>query len=346
MRKGSTKVIAILLVLLLTVGSILACAKPAPTPTPAEPERHRLTLSTSIPPSVFYLLGVKMADIITENVPNVFVAPVGLPGGAPGSVTNLAKKDIDLGMAGASQLYNALHGLGRFEGTPPPENVRHWFSLTRVYFLLFVLEDSEVWAPEDLAGMEFGSGYSGSATSTLVKATFESLGIDVNCIEKSLTDLISDVRDGRLVGLSKAGIGLAPPGTIVELDATKPMRMIGFTKEQMERSKKQDPLISWTLLPAGLFKGNEEMYIPYQDMGYLTRKGVPEDVIYEANKALMAHWDELVEVFPGLKGMDPPALLVAAVEALEVPLHPGSIKWLRELGYTVPESAIPPEMKR
>jgi len=69
----------------------------------------------------------------------------------------------------------------------------------------------------------------------------------------------------------------------------------------------------------------------------IVNKDIPDDVVYDMTTALWAHFDEVVECAPFLKGIDPKQTL----SGISVPLHPGALRYYQEQGFTIPEAIKP-----
>jgi TRAP-type uncharacterized transport system substrate-binding protein len=79
--------------------------------------------------------------------------------------------------------------------------------------------------------------------------------------------------------------------------------------------------------------------------GDMVDKSVPEDVVYKIMKAVYEKRMDMVKVDASRREggfADFPKL---TMEYCDVYLHPGAVKFYREIGHKVPEKLIPPEMK-
>jgi TRAP-type uncharacterized transport system substrate-binding protein len=75
-----------------------------------------------------------------------------------------------------------------------------------------------------------------------------------------------------------------------------------------------------------------------------------EDLVYAMFKAIHRDWikgtkGKIGASTPALANVEPAKLTAETADAMGIWLHPGVIKYLRELKYQIPEGAIPPEMK-
>ena len=67
---------------------------------------------------------------------------------------------------------------------------------------------------------------------------------------------------------------------------------------------------------------------------------MPEEQAYEIVKALFEHKDELEQVYVGPAGQH---RKIQSITPLL--LHPGAIRYFKEIGLEVPDKLIPPEME-
>lgn len=344
---NSFKLIFLVLALLLIIVP-LGCTKEVKPLT----EEYNFTICAASPPGDSYLLGVKQAEIVSRSLPDVTLNPMGIAGGAIGSITRVEEGTIDFGICTAEIVQDLLTGTASFEGKPPGQNVRGYFSTGRIYYGQYVREDTGIKWVNELEGKAYAPGRPGTQGTYITERTLEVLGIAIDSRPGGYADMAAAVQDKRVVGLEHSTFpshteeGKIAVGAVVEeLNYTVPMRHIGYTKEEASKLMAEIPgLLMKRIEPDGWKEGDPEMWVI--DCVYLwgTHKDIPEDVVYRIVKTLHENYDEILAMQSfragHLEG------LVDAMNGYDILLHPGTIKWLKELGYEIPEKAIPPEMKQ
>jgi TRAP transporter TAXI family solute receptor len=95
-------------------------------------------------------------------------------------------------------------------------------------------------------------------------------------------------------------------------------------------------------LEGGTYQGVEEdLTAPSVWNSVVVGKNMPEEQAYEIVKALFEHRDELEQVYVGASWTTPENTIDYAI----APLHPGAIRYFKEIGLEVPDRLIPPEIK-
>jgi TRAP transporter TAXI family solute receptor len=86
-------------------------------------------------------------------------------------------------------------------------------------------------------------------------------------------------------------------------------------------------------LPANSFKGQTKAIVNAGSPDCLfVRKDLPDDVVYALTKALCENRDALVKQFSSMATFDPKTAW-ESVKIGGVPLHPGAMKYYKEMGY-------------
>lgn len=71
-------------------------------------------------------------------------------------------------------------------------------------------------------------------------------------------------------------------------------------------------------------------------------KSFPADLAYKITKAVWEGREETYAAWSAVRGNNYPEMTLQYAKA---PLHPGAVRYLRELGLNVPANLLPPEMR-
>ncbi len=327
-------------ILTLVLSLVAACAAPTPTPTP---EVFRALVGTTGSTSSWYVYWVAAADTINKNAPGVELT-LAVTGGSVENLERLAAGDFQVILNSDAAYYPAYHGLGRWEGKPVTNVRQLWYYFTTPLTMV-VSEESGITSIYELSGKKFTPGAKGSASETVIDNAFEVLGIEVDAYRGSISDHMAAFKDRVIVGYQKPAVSPSiPDATTVEAMAFMDIRVLGFSQEDIDKIKEAYPHYAVVPVAAGTydFEWNRE---PILSLGLVGAAAcdvdVPEEVAYNMVKAIWENRGTTDVASPASKDAMPE--LVPGMIA--TPLHPGAIRYYREIGVEIPEHLIPPEMK-
>lgn len=298
-----------------------------------------ISIGTGGTGGTYYPYGGAMASIINKHVEG-FQATAEVTGASVENIRLLESGEAQLVMAMNDVVYHALNGKGAFE---KPVEVRTLFEMYPNVFHAVTLKNSNIKTMQDLVGKKVSVGAPGSGTETMSNLVLDSLGISYDEFEVfrlSFSENTQGLKDGVIdVGIWSVG---PPTSSIMDLATTHKIRILSFTDEEINKVTEKHPYYSSWKLEPGTYSGQEEEVItPAVWNTVVVHKDMSEETAYKLVKAIFENADELVDVYVGAKNTTPENTIKNAV----APLHPGVIKYFKELGLEVPDKLIPPEMK-
>ncbi|NLC77502.1 MAG: TAXI family TRAP transporter solute-binding subunit, partial [Clostridia bacterium] len=118
--------------------------------------------------------------------------------------------------------------------------------------------------------------------------------------------------------------------------------MISFTEEEVNQVLASKPYYNRAVIPAGTYdKQTEDVLTLAVWNSVIVHERMPEETAYNIAKAIFENIQDIINVYPGAVDTTPENLISSA----QAPLHPGVIKYLKEIGMEVPAHLIPPEMQ-
>ena len=288
---------------------------------------------------------VKMAELGDRGMPKTSVTVV-FPGGSV--IATQTVFDGEQHVAGGSMLalYEAFHGMGKWEGKPLPNRVRVMYYYTDCPNPIAVRSEKAINSVSDLKGGKVFLGYPGSTTNAQHLLAFDALGIEYEEYVGSLSDAVPAFKDRRIDAFIKSTNGHGIDATHRDILTSTPIRFIGFTDSEVKKIQDKYERVKFIDFPADWYD-DFSMENPIKIINYalivIARDDLPEELAYQWTKSIVENWDEVGAVFPGaaaITPLDTPKLLLP-----DVYMHSGSIRYMRERGIDVPESAVPPEMK-
>ena len=301
-----------------------------------------LTIGSSMPSSSHYPYFVSVAKVINEFVPGLN-ATVVTAGGGVENLKKMEKGQADMGLVTIDSLYMAYNGIGAWKDNPQKKQRVMWlYATTAVHFV--VREDSGVKTIYDLHRKKFNPSMRGSATEASTIAIFKILGIEPEYHKGDAADAVAAVKDNRIVGMCKSGLGKQLDASTMDVATFTPIRVLEFTEKDIKKVNAEMPWIAWTTVPAGAVKGKKEEYKTLAMVNFVTGvEDISEDFGFKIVKAICEHMDIQEAAFPALKGLNfPKATLETLIPVSPaLPLHLGSVKYFRELGLQVPSQLVP-----
>jgi len=270
-----------------------------------------------------YVKGVKaVAEVTGASVENVKLAHKG--------ETVIGEVMGDVAVAG-------YQGLSKFKGKK--HNILSMAIMYPNLLQIVALKKNSITNIEQVKGKNISTGSPGSGTNFMSEVVLKALGIPLDSYKDSrlsFTESGNALKDGTI----KVGVWSVGPGTssILDLSTTHDINIISFTPDQTKKILGANKTYSAVELAGGVYRGVDK---PVPTIGVwnvmICQKSLNTDLVYKLVKALYEHNDYLRKIHPSASYTTPEN----AVKYSPIPLHPGTIKYLKEKGITVPDILIP-----
>ncbi|MCB8888958.1 TAXI family TRAP transporter solute-binding subunit [Vreelandella malpeensis] len=309
--------------------TMLALALPA--------SAQQLSIATGGTGGVYYPIGGGLAEMINNHIEGA-QATAEVTGASVENMGLIMRGDADLATALADTVYQAYTGTGDFEGRQV-ENTRALASIYPNAVQLVVLAESDIQGIEDLAGKRVSVGAPGSGTELNARAVLESNGVsydDFTAQRLNFNETADAIRDGDIdAGFWSVG---PPTSSIMNLAATRDIRLIGLSDEEIANAQEEEAVFAPYELAAGLYDGMDEAV---QTIGIpnvlVVNADMDEELAYQLTQLLFEHIDELIAVHPAAND----TTVEFTMESTPVPLHPGAIRYFEEVGAEIPDRLRP-----
>ncbi|MFH1981926.1 MAG: TAXI family TRAP transporter solute-binding subunit [Pseudomonadota bacterium] len=317
--------------LLLVILTGLVCLS-----TPAAAKTTFISIGTGGTGGIYYPYGGGVAEIWSKYVKGVK---------AVAEVTGASVENVKLAHKGETVVGEVMGdvAVAGFEGTSKFQGKKHDILGMAIMYpnLLQVvtLKDSGITDMAQVVGQSISTGSPGSGTNFMAEAVLKALDIDKDAYKDSrlsFTESANALRDGTI----SVGVWSVGPGTssILDLATTHDIRMIGFTDEQMQKILAANDTYAAVDLAGGVYRGVDQ---PVPTVGVwnvmICQGSLDTDMVYQLVKALYEHQDYLMKIHPSAAYTTPEN----AVKYSPIPLHPGTIKYLKEKGVEVPSKLMP-----
>src|SRR5690554_493182 len=218
---------------------------------------QQLSIATGGTGGVYYPIGGGFAEMISSHIEGAS-ATAEVTGASVENMGLIMRGDADLALVLADTAYQAYSGTGDFEGRQI-EDARALASVYPNAVQLVTLAGSDVHSLEDLKGKRVSVGAPGSGTELNARAVLESNGItyeDFTPQRLNFNETADAIRDGDIdAGFWSVG---PPTSSILNLAATRDIRLISFSDEEIENARQEEPVFAAYELRAGMYEGMEE----------------------------------------------------------------------------------------
>ncbi|MEJ2097445.1 MAG: TAXI family TRAP transporter solute-binding subunit [Deltaproteobacteria bacterium] len=294
-------------IILLTICVFLTVAATATAKTTF------ISIGTGGTGGIYYPYGGGVAEIWSKYVPGV-KAVAEVTGASVENVKLAHKGETVIGEVMGDVAVAGFQGLSKFKNKK--YNILSMAIMYPNLLQVVTLKKSGITNIEQVKGRNISTGSPGSGTNFMAEAVLKALNIPLdsyNDSRLSFTESANALRDGTI----EVGIWSVGPGTssILDLATTHDIRIIGCVYRGVDTPV---PTIGvWNVM--------------------ICQKSLSTDLVYSLVKALYEHNDYLLKIHPSASYTTPEN----AVKYSPIPLHPGTIKYLKQKGISVPEDLMP-----
>ena len=297
--------------------------------------QQKLLIGSTSSSSSQYGYFVAVSQLINAKVKGVESSVVET-GATVDNLRRIQRNQIDLGLVTTNTGYQAYAGTGIFKGKPVKERLL-WVYANAPQNVI-VRKDSGVTELAGLSGKKFNPGLRGSSTEKTSEAVFKLLGINIDAVRGSTSDIVNAIKDNRSIGYVKSGAGNKLDGSSLDIGTFTPIRVLALSDAQAKKIETDMPDLGIAHVPAGAADGVPAYTTWSFGLAVVARADLPEDVAYKIVKAIMEDKTVQGNALASVKGAD---LAKLTVEYGSLPLHAGAAKYLREKGYKIPARIAP-----
>jgi TRAP transporter TAXI family solute receptor len=295
-----------------------------------------ISVATGGTGGVYYPYGGGLAEIWTRYVSGV-KAVAEVTGASVENIRLVSRGESLTGEAMNDAVYQAYNAEGRFKGKP--QKILAMFEMYPHHYHVVALKGSGIKTIYDIKGKRVSVGAPGSGTEFKTNLVFKALGIsykDFKVHRLSFTENANALKDGTIdVGIWDVA---APTSSVMDLATTRDIVVLSFSDEDIKKIVEAYPFYSPFVMPPGTYKGQDyPVKNPSVWNTVICNANIAEEFVYRLVKAAFEHRDYLEKIHPFAKYTTPENALTAA----PIPLHPGAVKYYRELGLKIPDRLIP-----
>ena len=304
--------------------------------TSAQAEEQLLIGSTSTSSSQYGYF-VAVGQIINQHVDDVRTSVVET-GATVDNLRRILRNQVDMGLVTTNVGYHAYAGEGEFEDRPVDNRLLWVYSQAPQNVVM--REDAGVTSMAELEGTRLNPGITGSATEATTIAVMETLGLTPEYVRGSTTDVVAGVKDNRMAGYVKSGVGEKLDGSSMDIATFTPIQVLSLSDEQTDILREQMPDISVVNIPEGAADGIPAYATWSFGLAMHSSPDLSEETAYQIVKAVMENPEPQISALANLADVDIAELTLSSGT---VPLHPGAARYFEEQGYEIPEHLMPSE---
>lgn len=288
-----------------------------------------LNMATGGTSGTYYGFAGVVANVLNEAVGDTLNINV--------EATGASGANIDLIDTGADQLaivqndvmYYASTATDMCEGKDPMDSFSAVMSCYPEY--VQIIANKNITSIEDLKGKKVSVGDAGSGVEFNARQILAAYGIDIdNDIEKN-NQGFADSADSLKNGTIDAAFVVAgyPTTAVSELASTYSFNVLPIDQEHADALMNEYGFYTYGVIPGNTYKCVAEDVPAVAVMAtIIARNDVEEDVIYTLVKGIFDNQDAITEGHA--KGAE--LSVETAVSGIEIPFHPGAIKYFTEVG--------------
>ncbi|HFQ89769.1 MAG TPA: TAXI family TRAP transporter solute-binding subunit [Desulfobulbus sp.] len=322
MKKGLFFSIAVLATLLMTLAN-------------GQAKTRFVTIGTGGITGVYYPTGGAIAKMVNKKKKEYGIrATVESTGGSVFNVNAVMNGDLEFGIVQSDRQYQAWHGLAEWKDKGPQKDLRSVFSIYPESVTLVAAVDSGIRSIKDLKGKKVNIGNPGSGTRQNAIDALNAVGIDyrkdLQAENVKASEAPGLLQDGRIDAFFYT-VG-HPSGAIKEATSgARKVRFVSISGPGIDKMLAKYPYYAKSVIPVKMYPGAQnDKDVPTFGVKatLVTSIKVPNDIVYAVTKEVFVNFDEFKKLHPAYSTLTKKSML----EGLTAPIHPGAMKYYREVG--------------
>ena len=308
--------------------AMLATICPACGSPPEQASKPCLRVATGGLDSVDYPFGLALARLFNEHAPGLCISAEPTVG-STFNVNALDAGAVDFALARTDTVYTAY-----VQGTPKrPLPHGHLRGVAIVYgsvLHLVVSNESSVRVWADLRGERIGFWVQSAdvlpvvSYGDLVDAAGDLGPAGVRGVRMRLNEIAPALVSGEIAGAFV--LAAYPMASLSELARNQPIRLLAIAPEAIARIRARYPFYKPTVMPAGVYTGQDEPVSTIAlDNLLVTRESLDDESVYLLTRTLLESLPHLARDHDATGQVNPDL-----ASATPIPLHSGAVRYYRE----------------
>jgi len=307
-----------------------------------------MVLATATTGGTYYPVGVALSTLWSLKFRNekpaaIKVNPI-TSAGSGENINMLKGKEVEMAILQGLFGKMAWNGTDIYKGKPMKELRSITLLWPNVEHFVIFQDKVKTGTITDIKGLRFSIGRAGSGTEKSGLTIMSGVGMGRDDVDAEYLDYFGSSKAMKDKMIQGANLCAGPPvAAVTELFATPGMKVkvLEFTDEQLKAINEKTAYPGFRyLIPANTYPGQKKQIKTIAQPNFLAiRADVDAAIVYKLTKTIYENLPYLLAIHKATKFMK----LELATSGLPCPLHPGALKYYREVGgVIIPDSLIPP----
>ncbi len=334
MRKRAFVVCALLSVLLLSAfGATVEAAN------------YRVNIATATTGGAYYPIGNAMAQIWSKKVDGV-KASAQATAGTPQNIELMMNKEVQIAIGQNGICYYAYNGKGTYAGKPnfPYKGMRGMLSLYPNVMHWVVRKGSGIKSIADFKGKSIVPGAVASATEINSREMLAAYGLNYMKDQGEVNVKADFLGYNEAADLLKNNqteaahiAGGVPTAVVIDMMSSGVAELMSIEPDKIQAICDKYPWYYPFTIKAGTYpKQDTDIHTVALANILFTDASQPDELIYKLTKSMYDYHNDLVSAHKATKD----TVLESAVKGMTLPLHPGAVKYFKEVGVEIPLNLI------
>lgn len=286
-----------------------------------------ITVATGGTSGVYYPIGGAIANILNNKLG--VDTSVQATGASVENINliNTNKAEVAIVMADAvSQAYNAS---GAFSDKKAITSLRGITALYPNFVQIVTTAKSGIKSVKDLTGKRVGVGAPNSGVELNARLILEAHGLTYDDIDQdylSYSEAIDQIKNG-MVDAAFVTSGV-PNATVIDLSVSHDTVVLPIEGKAIDYLMKKYPFFAAGTIPGGTYSQKEDVNTATIANLLIVKDSLPEEVVYQATKAIFENLDELYTAHNAAKNIS----LENIAKGMPIPFHSGAQRYFKEVG--------------
>ena len=290
-----------------------------------------LRMAASQPVHAIYPISAGVKAIVERELPGVVIDMTVTQGGVE-NARLLQVGEVEMANGNTLGAYSVHHGAFAADGADPFPGLVALLPSYTWEIGTMVPVDSEVETFRDLVGQRIGMGPLGSGAEATASQALAAMGLSDDDFARVQRSAPAQAFGSLAAGTVDAVIwGTAhPSGAIVEQLATRGLRFVSFSEDDMAAVVAEYPYFHFGYVDPALYDGIDEQAL-WVGGGthFWVNADIDETLVYEIVRVVWENRAELEDRHPSQERLNDD---LVRMQAELLPMHPGADRYFREIG--------------
>ncbi len=292
-----------------------------------------ITIGTGSVTGVYYPTGGAICKLVNKGRKEHNIrCSVESTGGSIYNINTIRTGELDFGIVQSDWQYHGYNGTSKFEEQGPFKKLRAVFSLHTEPFNVIARTDAGINSFKDLVGKRVNIGNPGSGDRATMGVVMDAMGWTENSF-KLASELKGSERSQALCDNKLDAFVYVvghPNGSIKEATTSCDAKLVPVTGPEIDKIVIDNPYYAYTTVPAGMYRGGDKDVKSFGVAATLvTSSDISDQAVYTLVKSVFDNFDTFKRLHPAFTNLTKEDMVKAGIS---IPLHPGALKYYKEVG--------------